>query len=223
MARVNIPRSEYAILLEIAQLPESSFLDFVGGLRALAPDFGQIDLSAPIAKKATSIGVTEIKSFLRTLFSLYRLADVKERSAEEMAADVKEAVERDKPKGFSPDDKNRLQGRLKILLEIGGMLSTASKAVDLMSEQERIFCGARIISDMRPVFTSSPDSIAAALVTHSLKISFHENGDHKDFYVVLTPGELKALKKVVDRAEKKSDSIKSFIQKSGVQLINDGE
>ena len=40
---------------------------------------------------------------------------------------------------------------------------------------------------------------------------------------MLTPGELKTLKKVIERAEKKSESLKLFIEKSGVKLLGEGD
>jgi hypothetical protein len=41
--------------------------------------------------------------------------------------------------------------------------------------------------------------------------------------VALTSSELKALRKVVERAEEKTESMKSLIQKSGVQFLAEGE
>ena len=223
MARINIPRSEFAVLASLAGLPESSFSEFVGGLRAIEPSVSQFDLSPPLAKNVTSINQSELKSFLSTLFSLYRLSDSKERTPKELSSDIKEAIQREKPQGFTPENTTLLVSRLEELLNVGGMVATAAKAVDVASEQARLFCGARIISDIRPVFSDSPNSISAAIITHSLNISFHEGGKHQECYVALTTNELKTLKKVVERAEIKSESLKQFVQRSGIRLLSEGE
>lgn len=221
MARINIPRSEYEVLRQIADLPQDSFSEFVNALRSAEPK--DLDLSGQLSKKITRIKPTDLKSFSRTIFALYRLREANERTPEDLARDVQEAIERDKPQGFSAEFVSRLVARLSEILSIGGCVAMTAKATDVIGEQERIFCGARILSDMRPVFPDSPGSISAAVITHMLKISFHKSGDHRDFYVMLTPGELKTLKKVIERAEKKSESLKLFIEKSGVKLLGEGD
>jgi hypothetical protein len=43
------------------------------------------------------------------------------------------------------------------------MLAVVAKSINILTEQEQIFCGARILSDIRPVFGASLDSASAAL------------------------------------------------------------
>src|SRR5258708_16224252 len=80
MARVNIPRSEYGVLKDIAELPELSFSELLKGMSEIEPTVSQIDISGPLSKKVPSINIADLKTFLRTLFSLYRIMEVKERS-----------------------------------------------------------------------------------------------------------------------------------------------
>jgi hypothetical protein len=223
MAKINIPRSEYGVLRDIAELPDASFSEFLRGLVEIEPEISQLEFSGLLSKKVPSINTADLKKFLRTIFALYRLMDTKERTAHNLSEDIREAIEREKPQAFPMAKIEVLVQRIQELLGVGGLVATAAKAVSLILEQERIFCGARIFSDVRPVFAESPDSISAALVLHSLNISFHQDDEHKEIFVTLTTSELQTLKKAVERAEKKYESLKTFIQKTGVKFLSEGE
>lgn len=223
MARINIPRSEYGVLRDVATLPEASFSELLNGLREVEPKINQLDVAALLTNKVPSISAVNLRASLRTVFSLYRMMDAKSRSAKDLASDIQETIDYEKPQAFPIDKVGILAERMQQLLSIGGLISIAAKAMSLLIEQERIFCDARILSDIRPVFGASLDSASAALLTHTLNINFHQAGDHKEFYVALTTTELQTLKKTIERAEKKSEALKAFVQRSGVKFLAEGE
>ena len=148
--------------------------------------------------------------------------DTRERTAPEVAADIKETIDRQQPQGFPLDKTDLVRQRIAKLLSVGGWLAVLAKAQNVRGDQERLFCAARILSDVRPVFGNTPDSISAAVVVHSLNITYHQDGEHKDFYVALDTNDLRNLKKTVERAEKKHETLKSLIQKSTIRYF-DGE
>ncbi len=151
------------------------------------------------------------------------MMDAKSKTAQEVSGDIKETIEHEEPQGFPMAKIGILVERIQKALTIGGLIAVAAKAIGIMMEQHRIFCGARILSDVRHVFATSPDSISAAMLVHSLNISFHESGEHKEFYVALTTSELQTLKKAIERAEKKSESLKATVHRSGVKFLSDGK
>ncbi|SRR6266404_2568437 len=223
MARINIPRSEFRVLKDIAQLSETSFAEFLNALVEIEPTVNQIDIAGLLLNRVTSINAADVKAFLRTILSLYQMMDAKQRTAQEIAGDIKETIEHEEPQGFPMAKIGVLAERIQQMLAIGGLIAIAAKAINVMLEQHRIFCGARILSDIRHVFTASAESASAALLVHSLNISFHQGGQHKEFYVALTTNELQTLKKAVERAEKKTESLKALVERSGVTFLSDGE
>ena len=92
-----------------------------------------------------------------------------------------------------------------------------SKASRLQREGERLYCEAMILSDIRPVFgddiTSGPGS---AVLTHTLKVSYHGDEGHRDFFVVLDGEDLKALGEVVDRAQAKDESLRKVLRGTNI-------
>ena len=87
----------------------------------------------------------------------------KERTAHDIAGDIKETVEHEEIPGFPMAKVSVLAERIEKLLAVGGQIAVAAKAINVMIEQHRIFCGARILSDIRHVFSTSPESVSAAL------------------------------------------------------------
>jgi hypothetical protein len=114
---------------------------------------------------------------------------------------------------LTAEERSSFKEKLQILLsaEVFGIVS---KLDDLRTESERLFCHARIMTDLRPVFGSAvADGPKAVLVTHNLKIAFHESGgkgDH-DFYVSLDAEGLNDLKEVILRAEAKANTLRSIV------------
>ncbi len=114
---------------------------------------------------------------------------------------------------LSPDEKSAFKEKLLILLN-ADVFGIVAKVDDLRTENERIFCHARVLTDLRPVFGSNVEKgPVAMLLTHNLKIAFHESGrkgDH-EFYVSLDAADLQELKRTIERAEAKAASLKAIL------------
>src|SRR5438132_8327352 len=164
MARIIIPRSEFRTLKDIAELSESSFSEFLKALVEIEPTINQLDIAGLLSKKVISINASDQKAFLRTILSLYQMMDAKSKTAQEVSGDIKETIEHEEPQGFPMAKSGILVERIQKALTIGGQIAVAAKAIGIMMEQHRIFCGARILSDVRHVFATSPDSISAAML-----------------------------------------------------------
>lgn len=93
-------------------------------------------------------------------------------------------------------------------------LNVSAKAIDLQTEDERVFCDARILTDLRPVFGSDSAATPEGLtIVHILKLGYDQGGErHRDFYVALNADDLQTLRKVIDRAEAKAKSLKNAIR-----------
>src|SRR5207253_649802 len=92
------------------------------------------------------------------------------------------------------------------------LFGLATKVYDLSTGDERTFCHARILTDLRPVFGPNlEDGPKAMLVVHHLKLAYHGDSDkHQEFHISLDADDLETLKKIIERAETKAKSLKSF-------------
>jgi hypothetical protein len=92
--------------------------------------------------------------------------------------------------------------------------------MNVLTAHERIFLTARIFSDIRPVFGDSIESASAAVVVHNLKITVRRNEKEEDIFIALDNNDLRELKEVVDRAEKKTKALASILEKSHVKFLD---
>jgi hypothetical protein len=109
----------------------------------------------------------------------------------------------------------RAQFKEKLVTLLGAeVFGIVSKAWDLRTDDERVFCHARILTDLRPVFGQTiEEGPMAMVVVHLLKLAFHRGFEkHQEFYVSLDGDDLKTLRAVIDRAEAKARTLKSSIK-----------
>src|SRR6266700_3762968 len=222
MAVLNIPESEYEVLKRLSKLTEVQFSELVNALNAATPAFLPSAFSKTLADKTPSIPRSEVASYIRLLGNLYPAKEYRKKTAEDIANDLKETIENEKPDGFPLDQLSQLKARLKTLLSIDKAIAVTAKAIDIATDRERLCCGVKILSDVRAVFSGPADSISVALIIHTLNISYHEGADHKEFYVALDKEDIRSLKEALERAEKKENLLQSAIQKAGISYLEEG-
>ncbi|MGA8029350.1 MAG: hypothetical protein WB992_19590 [Bryobacteraceae bacterium] len=144
------------------------------------------------------------------------LAD-EETSLEDLIAQAIEAMRSSgKPELFvSPEKQSGVAATLKALLSIES-LRLASKALGLKTDHERLFCGVKIITDIRPVFSNVQRKPTRVMIGHTLKLEYHENGVHKELYIALEPDDIPKLKTVLERAEAKAISLRDLCANVGL-------
>jgi len=157
----------------------------------------------------------EFKKISEALVSMYLAKSGRDIPLEEFANRVADALEAlpDPALRLAPGDRGPFKEKLQILLgaEVFGVIS---KIDDLRTESERVFCHARIVTDLRPVFGSDVRTgPMALLVTHTLKIAYHGSGRNGDneLYVSLDARDLSELKDVILRAEAKASTLRPVV------------
>jgi hypothetical protein len=94
-----------------------------------------------------------------------------------------------------------------------------AKAADIVSDNKTNFQDARIISEIRPVFSDADEIPKAAVVVHNCKIVHYEDFASKEFYFTLETKDLVVLRAVVDRALKKAEQLEKMLSDFGVQYL----
>jgi len=110
------------------------------------------------------------------------------------------------------------------LLSAEGPIGIAAKAGELLFEQQLVFCTARTLTDVRPVFDESAEHIQVFLPFHTLAITCHEAGEkqHIHFHIAMDFGDIVRLKKQLERAEKKEKLVREQLTKAGLAVIETG-
>lgn len=110
------------------------------------------------------------------------------------------------------------------LLRAEAIVTTAA-AADLLVQHEHPYRGARIISEIRPVFSQNvEEDPRAAVLIHTLQIGhWNADGSPDGLDIALDHADLHELHKVVERAMTKAETLRRFLETSGLESFDLGE
>jgi hypothetical protein len=160
---------------------------------------------------------SEILNVVRTLHSLSSYLADDEMTPVDLASQILEVMRATGKEKLSVPENVRgpFVEMLSSLLQVDS-IRLASKAFGLRHDHEREFCEAKIITDMRPVFADVHQKPTRVIVGHTLKLGYHEYGEHKEFYLALDGSDVAELKKILQRAEDKESSLRNLIADTGL-------
>lgn len=223
MPKLNIPERYRNSISSIRSLSDAQVQEIRSVLDQVAPTQTQnndsdIDLPSDpgaamvaIKKASPRTNIANFTKILEVLIVLYEIKSQQDVSVEEFVDDVCDAMERIEPEHRLPhSERPDFAGKLLTLLnaEVFGLVA---KAHDLATEDERTFCHARILTDLRPIFGPNiEDGPKAMLAMHTLKLAFHQQGssdEHGEFYVALDAEDLRTLGRLIERAEAKARAL----------------
>jgi hypothetical protein len=221
MATLNIPEDAFPALAALVGFDDSSFGVILKAIGESKPTLTHAKFISLLDSKLPKNQLAATKDIFEAVFGLYHLKQRDSISSSDLSNLVLEAAIESDEYGseFSGAKGKVLAKRLTELLSFDAVLGVTSKALDVMTDNERIFCTARILSDIRTVFTDKPDSAAGAVIIHNLKIGFHQDGEIQDIYFAMDDDDLEILEKAVERAKKKKNALSSILKSANVPQI----
>jgi hypothetical protein len=115
-----------------------------------------------------------------------------------------------------------LQERLQRLLAPEHPLWLAARASIVLAQRENLYCDAKILTDIRPIFgrTATKEPVAVSVV-HTLKLEYHHGGsqDADELFVALDADDLQELRRVLQRAEDKQATLEAVIKRTGIRQL----
>jgi hypothetical protein len=218
---LKIPDRSKDGLARLIAFDDATIEKFAAALEAQPPKLGIGCLAAQVGR-SVGLSESETEPLIRILFSLYSVRHEEGLSVDEMVDEVREALAK------AGDDRLKLSDeawrsfalRIRRLLSLDRSFGVMVKALDIQFDYPRHFHGARILTDARPVFseevTEEPTSF---IVTHVLKLTIHEDGAEKDWFVAMSSDDLENLRKTIDRAIVKERSLSSVLRKSSARVL----
>lgn len=142
-----------------------------------------------------------------TLVSLKQFARQGEHSSSEIAT----AVELDPEFEEQSEARKILADRVRTALS-WRTLQDYERASDLLGASQNLLWDSRILTDLRPLFSSEEEAdIEAGLVVHTLELTYWDGSRVSNFYVAMDRDELRGLQRAVRRALNKDASIEKFM------------
>lgn len=222
MAELKIPKENEKGLKALVTLDDESVRELVSALGQVSPVLYSPELSSKVASKIDAISRNDLDNVLDVLLPLYLLRERHSVSTTEIVEDVLRAMDRsdNEELKLSGARREHFKERLIELLDVESV-GVGAKALEVLFENQRSFLGVRIVTEVRPIFGSRlEDPPAGALVVHMLKITYREQGQDKDFFVALDTTDVGTLRGVLDRADLKAESLRSFLEGTRVSYVD---
>lgn len=210
MPSLRVPPSFVASFKALRDMDPAEFDALAEALAEATPVLRPESLAAAIAPTVTSLPVPALTEILSALTSLTGLGRLQNATAAEIAERLAESHDLETP----TEERERFAGRVARSLE-SRAVRLLGKAVDLRTEHDKVFVGARVLTDVRPIFG---EEVAAppegAVLSHTLKLEFvHNEGTLGNTYVVLDNEDVQALRKALERAEAKAETMKQVLER----------
>lgn len=142
-----------------------------------------------------------VLDFLLSLDGLAQSQSDADPTREEAIAAVADAASQSNELGDDVD-RDVLRRRLQALLATRGV-ELLGRGLDLLAEHEHLLVRARIVSDVRPLFSRvDPDEVQGGVIGHVLRLTF-ARGEPRSIDVGIDAADLVELRDAVERAVKK--------------------
>ena len=184
------------------------------------------NLATQIAQ-ATGRPAEELKEVLSALGGLYLLLESREVGIPSLVKDVCEALAASSQSDFTFDEASgeSFQKGLTEALSYKGVLGITAKALDIFLEEERVFCTARLITDIRPIFPiHTEENPNEVIFVHTLKIRYHHSDEQQpmEFFVAMDGDDIDKLMAVLERGKRKQKALKTVLQNGKLNIIEGG-
>ena len=211
MPAVTVPDVYVSALVRLHEMAEEQFDALLVATEAIGRPSG-VSAYLDLAHETAGIERPEAAILVEAILSMMAYAEDHGHDLDEMI----EGVSASEQFGLGDSDSRRLAARIMSLIQ-HGPIRMLQKGAALALEHDRLFLDAQIVTDVRPVFGDDvEEGMAAAVLTHSLRIDFIQAGRNESFYVSLDPLDLKNMHQVVDRAINKSDFLGATLESAGI-------
>jgi hypothetical protein len=216
---LEIPKQQIPTIGKILRLSDAAIKELIDALSSTTITAEAPAMAEKIAASVPNIPPEDLIEIVDTLYSLYHVREFSEVRPARFVRDLVEALLQNPDFGLKKEDASIIGKRFHRLLNVT-TLDNLSKAVRLQRDGERIYCDAKIISDIRPVFGEDVEERpVSAVITHTLRLGYHETGEHKQFFIVLDEQDLDNLQAVIERAKSKGDTMTELLESAGIPRL----
>ncbi|MEP0801247.1 hypothetical protein [Funiculus sociatus] len=219
MPFLQIPERYKPAIKKLASLSDDAIKSLLTALSEVPLSINFEELIARTHKNVEGLGFSEVEELLEALLSLDSVKEEFDLQTN-FISEINNAVSKGFP-DLSESQQFQVQDKLVQLLDSDKAISLLSKIRKLHFDHERVYLNGKIITDIRPVFSSVLDQPPlAATISYILNITYRDLSDKKEFFVALDSKDIKQLREVIDRAENKAKQLKSLLSNAGVPHID---
>jgi hypothetical protein len=151
----------------------------------------------------------DAESLLPPLLSMSMIA----RSSDSKPIEVVRAFRSVFEPGAEQTEWDRVAASFQTLIE-SPAIRLVTKAMQLSYDYANLLRKAHIVTDLRPLFDDSGNSVEAAVVTNTLRVSYHSDDGAHDISLVMDLKDIRNLQEQCSRAITKAQSIREEFSSS---------
>ncbi len=219
MSAIRIPDYFRPPLERLAAMSVDDLTAVHLALRSLEPKVKPEALVASLAAHPLCQKLPELVELAKALSGMSIARIDRDIPLDEFVESVAESLPQLKGK---IEERATFESRLKDLLSIGPFLLSA-RAFSVQHEYQHVFTGARVVTDLRPVFDQSGVAPQGLMIVHNLKVRYIHSGEEKEILFALDDADIILLKSVLVRAETKSASLERVIASTGISYLESKE
>lgn len=216
LAKLKIPEKHLDGMAAIRVLTDTQKQSFVAELdSSLGQRKGQ---DFPAGHVVAGLDGSTVANIYDTLKELYTVRERDHMSVGDFADGVIAAMNSATGRsdlGVSDAELPAFRSRFVKLLAARAF-GVEAKVADLTRDVEHSYCSSRVLTDLRPVFGDTvADGPIRMVVMHTLRIAFHNYGEHNELYVSLSDSAISALLAELQRAQEKARLLTARFVNSG--------
>jgi len=212
---LSVPEPYREGIQMLASIGDVEMRELTAALHDEPPSIRRETFVSGLASRVKDIQPTDIDNIVVALVGLNRSLAALELSVGDFAEGISKSDDMDIP----IEKRGRLSIRLRALLD-SASLTIISKAIDVLTDNERGFHDTRVMTDVRPIFGQDPLARPlAAIILHRLKITYHTDNGLENFFVTLDELDLKMLRRALDRAEAKATTLEASVEEAHIPRL----
>jgi len=174
MMRLKIPSRHFPGIRVLSELSNDEASAIYDTLLPVRPSLSPYNLISAVNSQV-EFSKEKTQNAILALVSLYSAWALTDLSLDDFVPKVVNAARQD-VKIKNEGDLVSLERNLRLLLQLERSVGVTARAPDVMTTFDHVFRATRVVSDLRPLFTTAVDPRPlAAVVTHLLKIEFDKN------------------------------------------------
>jgi hypothetical protein len=214
VAALRIPKELQSVLADLVTVDDSAFAELLDAVKNAQLAFTTEALATNVVAKITHIPEDRVESIIELLTGLHFIRSGVSVPLDDFVDDLLEGAEEDLGETLS---KVRDQAKQRLMELLGQRtIGFAAKARETERNFERSYCKAEMLTDIRPMFDNGDGAPLAAVLTYTLKITYHQRERMKDFFVTLTSDDLSELEDLVNQARFESEQLAAILEKAKI-------
>jgi hypothetical protein len=227
MAAIPIPKEVQPSVAKLLQLSDEGAQEIMNALESAPLSFDDQELAENVAANVKSLEPNSANDIVQVLLSLYLIRSKVGVPIPGFINDFIEGVEQTDLKEILPKiSTDKLKHWLSRFMGLRALAFTTN-ARTTQKEFEHTFCTGEMLTDIRPLFEptngdADASRVIAALITHTLKISYHQGNRVKDLFLAVDSDGLDTLEGLIAQARAESEQLQPLLDAAKIPYPTDG-